>query len=169
MFLSPSLTGEDPGLCSGLWRPGAWGRGGQGQHLRASGRCGLRGASCPQGREEVGVTCTRQGCVHSRPLRLTGLSLSPPRASFRPSCLTTASSPTFSRASWSRASPLARSGPPSFPGVAPPLRSSAFCPSEALGCQKGAPTLGSGGSLLPPGPSFGDPPWHVVYGESSIH
>ena len=59
------------------------------------------------------------------------------------------------------------------PGL-PPSRGSPllsdppFCPSEALGCQEGAPTLGSGGSLVAPGtflrgPSVACGLWGIIY------
>lgn len=112
-----------------------------------------------------GRVLTRQRCVHSRPfkVRLTGLSLSLPRASFRPSSLTTASRPprpsTVSRAFWGRAAPPARllraSLLPRGPRPPTSLRPPAFHPARLWAGQEGAPTLVSRGAwdLSSGGPS----------------
>lgn len=132
---------------------------------------GAQGAGRKRGR-----VLTRQRCVHSRPfkVRLTGLSLSLPRASFRPSSLTTASNPPPPRhpqlflAPSGAGLPLppARSGPPSFPGFSPPNFSQTplVPPARLWAGQEGAPTLGSRGAwdLSSGGPSLAFGLWGIL-------
>ena len=120
-----------------------------------------QGAGRKQGR-----VLTRQRCVHSRPfkVRLTGLSLSLPRASFRPSSLTTASRlppPQLFLAPSGAGLPLppAFSGPSSFPGVPAPQLLSDPRRSTRPGfgpARRGRPLSdhAAPGTFLP-----GDPPW----------
>ena len=129
---------------------------------------GAQGAGRKRGR-----VLTRQRCVHSRPfkVRLTGLSLSLPRASFRPSSLTTASPPTpncfwrlLGQGSPSR--PPAPGLPPS-PGPRPPtsLRPPRSTRRGFGPARRGRPPSdhAAPGTFLP-----GDPPWLLACGESSV-
>lgn len=121
-----------------------------------------------------GRVLTRRRCVHSRPfkVRLTGLSLSLPRASFRPSGLTTASppprAPTVSLAFWGQESPSRPPAPglPPSPGPRPPtsLRPPVFHPATLWAGQEGAPTLGSRGAwdLSSGGPSVAFGLWGIL-------
>lgn len=125
-------------------------------------------------RRKRGRVLTRQRCVHSRPfkVRLTGLSLSLPRASFRPSGLTTASTPSprpncFSRllGQDSPSRPPAPDLPPS-PGPRPStsLRPPVFHPATLWAGQEAAPTLGSRGAwdLSSGGPSVAFGLWGIL-------